>query len=222
MNLHNPEDSHHMQTNTLRSFSLHSLIFAGLIGLSGCIAHGQVVASADLDAPHFVFVEPPMLVAIEPGVWVVHDYRAQIFFVGDAYWHVSGGVWYRADFYDGDWLAVSSNKVSMRIRKTDETRYVHFAGDAGAKRKQAPPMHAAAQHGGPPGQRDDPGLGLGHDDSPGGDPGHSDKPQGDPGHSNKPQGDPGHSDKPQGDPGHSDKPQGQAKQDKGKGKESRP
>lgn len=193
-----------MHTNTNRSLALHSLIFAGLIGLSGCIAHGQVVASADLDAPHFVFVEPPMLVAVEPGVWVVHDYRAQIFFVGDAYWHVSGGVWYRADFYDGDWLAVSSIRVSSRIRKIDETRYVHFAGDAGAKRKQAPPMHAAAQHGGPPGQRNDPGLGLGRDDSPG----HSEATSG---HG----GDPGHSNKAQGDSGHSDKAQGQGKQGKG-------
>jgi hypothetical protein len=205
-----------MQTNTTRSFALRSLIFSSLIGLSGCIAHGHVVASADVDAPHFVFVEPPMLVAVEASVWVVHDYRAQIFFVGDAYWHVSAGVWYRADYYDGNWLVVSSIQVPIRIRTIDETRYVHFAGDAGAKRKQAPPMHAAAQHGGPPGQRNEPGLGRGHDDSPG----NSGKAQGDPGNSGKPQGDPGNSDKPQGNPGHSGKPQGQGKP--GKGKAPRP
>jgi hypothetical protein len=187
-----------MLTNTNRSLVLRPLIFAGLIGLAGCIAHGHVVASADVDTPHFVFVEPPMLVTIEPGVWVVHDYRAQIFFVGDAYWHLSGGVWYRADFYDGDWIAVSTIQVPLRIRNIDETRYVHFVGDAGAERKQAPPEHAAAQHGGTPGQRDEPGLRLGHDDKK---PGHAEA-------------DPGHDDA----PGHSGKAPGQAKQSKGKGK----
>jgi hypothetical protein len=175
-------------------FALRSLLFAGLIGLSGCIAHGHAVAGAELDAPHFVFVEPPMLVAVGPGVWVVHDYRAQIFFVGDAYWHVSGGVWYRADVYDGDWVAVSSIQVPVRIRNIDEARYVHFAGDAGAERKQAPPAHAAAQHGGPPGQRDEPGLRRGHDE-----PGHSDDAA-------------GHG----GGPGHSDEAPAQAKQRKAK------
>jgi hypothetical protein len=173
-----------MLNNTNRSFALRPLIFAGLLGLAGCIAHGQVVAGADLDAPHFVFVEPPILVTVEPGVWVVRDYRAQIFFVGDAYWHVSGGVWYRADFYDGTWIAVSNIKVPLQIRSIDEARYVHFEGEAGAERKQAPPAHAAAQHGGPPGQRDEPGLRLGHDDAPGrseATPGHDDAP----GHSGK-------------------------------------
>jgi hypothetical protein len=128
-----------MLNNTNRSFALRPLIFAGLLGLAGCIAHGQVVAGADLDAPHFVFVEPPMLVAIQPGVWVVRDYRAQIFFVGDAYWHVSGGVWYRADFYDGGWIAVSTVKVPLQIRSIDEARYVHFEGEAGAARRARSP-----------------------------------------------------------------------------------
>lgn len=108
-----------------------------------------------------------MLVAIQPGVWVVHDYHAQVFFVGDAYWHVSGGVWYRADVYDGGWVAVSTVSVPIRIRHIDERRYVHFEGDADAERKQALPKHAAAKHGGPPGHRDEPGLRLGHDDEPG-------------------------------------------------------
>jgi hypothetical protein len=153
-----------MKPSTNRRLSmLRSLAVAGLLGLGGCVAHGHIVAYADASPPHFTFVDPPMLVTVAPGVWVVHDYHAQILFTGGAYWHLSGGTWYRAEFYDGDWIAVATIRVPLQIRHIEERRYVYFKGEAGAELEQAPPAHAAAQHGGPPGQRDEPGLRRGHD-----------------------------------------------------------
>jgi hypothetical protein len=195
-----------MKPNTNCSVMLRSLAVAGLLALGGCVAHGHVVAHAD--APHFVFVDPPVLVTIAPGVWVVHDYHAQIFFVGDAWWHLSGGVWYRAASYDGDWVAVAAIRVPVEIRGIDERRFVYFEGEPGAESKKAPPAHAAAKHGGPPGHRDEPGLRRGQsDDGPGnsGDAKGHDEPKG--------QDEPGNS----GDAKGHDEP-GKDKPGKGKGK----
>jgi hypothetical protein len=156
---------------------------------AGCAAHAQVYAEAE--AP-VVFVEPPTLVAIEPDVWVVSDYDYAVYYVGGFYWVQRDNVWRRARSYDSGWAVVEVSIVPTVIVHRHHDAYIRYRGAANAQTRRAPreharseperrpPDHAAAQHGGPPGYQDSPGLGnerrvqdgehggpLDHHDTPG-------------------------------------------------------
>jgi hypothetical protein len=135
-----------------------------LLGGAGCVAHAQAGASAGADAP-VVFTSEPTLVEVESGVWVVRDSDQPVYFVGDEYWVVRDGVWYRAHSYDEGWVRVEVNVVPAVIVHRDHRMYVRYHGAATAQTRPAPrrhggdhhgpPEHAAEAKGGPPGQ--DPG-----------------------------------------------------------------
>jgi hypothetical protein len=143
---------------------------------AGCVGRASAGAYAEVEAP-VVFVEPPTLVLIDSGVWVVRDYEYSVYYYSDFYWVYRGGVWYRSHAYDRGWATVEVDVVPSFVVHRDHRAYVHYRGSARAQtrvaargggytspepepaRKDGPPGHAAAQHGGPPGQQDPPGVG---------------------------------------------------------------
>ena len=116
-------------------------VFAVMIGAgalcAGCVAHAQVGATAESDPP-VVFAEPPTLVAVDGGVWVVRDSDYATYYVDDDYWVFRDGVWYRSHTYDGHWVVAEVGIVPVVIVHRDSARYVHFRGEAGARTRRAP------------------------------------------------------------------------------------
>jgi len=44
------------------------------------------------------------LIEVSPGVEVVADVDAPIFFADDLYWWMNGGIWYQSTWYGGGWV----------------------------------------------------------------------------------------------------------------------
>jgi hypothetical protein len=150
----------------------------------GCVAHAQAGAYGDANAP-VSFTSPPMLVEIEPDIWVVRDHERAVYYTSGYYWVNRDDVWYRAQAYDEGWVRVEANTVPSTIAARDHRAYVSYRGPETARTRRAPrehlasepspkrghddnrdhdnkggpPDHAADQHGGPPGQNAVPGLG---------------------------------------------------------------
>src|SRR5262245_16565382 len=126
----------------MRTFFLTSLMLTALCtGLAGCFpvvvgTRARVSVGGEL-------------ALVEPGVWVVADYPHAVYFVDDAYWWWSDGVWYRSRRYDGGWVRVGLDVVPVRVRGLDHKKYRYYV-DRG---HHGPPA-------GPPGHRD------GDDDGP--------------------------------------------------------
>jgi hypothetical protein len=96
---------------------------ACLLG-SGCVARAR--AGAVVTGPAIEFYEPPPLVAVDAGVWVVEDYPVTVYYHDDAYWYYEGGVWYRRARWDGVWVTADVNVVPTIIVQRDHRRYVHY------------------------------------------------------------------------------------------------
>ncbi len=103
---------------------------------AGCVVRARAGASYDPGPP--VFVEPPTLVAVDSGVWVVRDSDYPVYYVDDTYWVYRDSVWYRSRYYDRDWVTVQGNVVPTPIVRRDHNVYVHFHGEAGARTQIAP------------------------------------------------------------------------------------
>jgi hypothetical protein len=84
------------------------------------------------------YVEPPTLVAVDSGVWVVRDSDYPVYYVDDQYWVYRDNVWYRSRYYDRDFVTVQVNVVPTPIVRRDHHAYVHFRGEAGAQTQIAP------------------------------------------------------------------------------------
>jgi hypothetical protein len=106
----------------------------------GC-AHAQAKPSGTLepDAPVF-FTEPPTLVAVDCGVWVVEDSERATYYVDDHYWAFKDGAWYRSSSWDRGWAVVLFHVVPGVISSRTHELYVHYH-DALAL-KQPAPRHA--------------------------------------------------------------------------------
>jgi hypothetical protein len=148
---------------------------------TGCVAHAQAGAIGDANAP-VTFQAPPTLVEIESDVWVVQSYDRAVYYVSGFYWVDADGTWWRAQSYDEGWSRTDKSTVPSSIANRDHRAYVNYRGPETARTRPAPrehlasepspgrghdnkddkggpPDHAAAQHGGPPGQNEVPGLG---------------------------------------------------------------
>jgi|HubBroStandDraft_1064217.scaffolds.fasta_scaffold02737_7 hypothetical protein len=69
-----------------------------------CVARAEVVVPADAAAPApppVVFVDPPVLVTVEPGVWVVQDSDYPVYPVDDSYSVYRGNIGYSSQSYRG-------------------------------------------------------------------------------------------------------------------------
>jgi hypothetical protein len=144
----------------------------------GCVASAQVGAQGAADAP-VSFTSQPTLVEVGPDIWVVRDYDRAVYYTSGSYWVHREGTWWRAQAYDGSWARTEASAVPPAIASRDHQAYVNYRGSETARTRPAPrehlasedspgrkrdnkgnpPDHAAAQHGGPPGQNDVPGLG---------------------------------------------------------------
>jgi len=147
----------------------------------GCVAHAQAGAIGEADAP-VTFKSPPTLVEIDSDVWVVQNHERAVYYTSNFYWVYRDGIWWRAQSYDEGWTRIDASTVPPAVASRDHKTYVNYRGPETARTRPAPrehlasepspghghdskdnkggpPDHAAAPHGGPPGQNDVPGLG---------------------------------------------------------------
>jgi hypothetical protein len=125
-----------------RSVLIVSLPLLGALS-AGCVVRARAGVTSDPAPP--VFVEPPTLVAVDSGVWVVRDADYPVYYVDDEYWVVRDGVWYRSRYYDRDWVTVQPTVVPAPIVRRDHNVYVHFRGEAGAQTRVAPRAHEVVE-----------------------------------------------------------------------------
>ena len=85
--------------------------------LAGCAATGG----------DQVQVASPELVPVQPGVQVVADADAPLFFADGYYWLFRHGSWLRSDTYRGGFAQVDANLVPMQVRSIPSpAAYVHY------------------------------------------------------------------------------------------------
>jgi hypothetical protein len=122
-----------------RNVLLLSLPLLGALS-AGCVVRARAGATYDPGPPPPppAYVEPPTLVAVDSGVWVVRDSDYPTYYVNDEYWVYRDDVWYRSRYYDRDWVTVQVNVVPAPIVRRDHRVYVHFRGEAGAQTQIAP------------------------------------------------------------------------------------
>lgn len=89
-----------------RTFSLAGALVALSVAGSGCVVSGSVRSSA--------YVEPPSMVLVEPGVYVVADYDRPVFYNSGYYWLYSDGYWMRSYTYSGGFVRVRSVPYGVR------------------------------------------------------------------------------------------------------------
>jgi hypothetical protein len=83
------------------------------------------------------YVRDPALVYVSPGVEVVADWDAPVFFSDGAYWYWDNGLWYRSAYLGGERIRV--NYVPPTISRIDRpSRYVHYRPEVSVRRRPAP------------------------------------------------------------------------------------
>jgi hypothetical protein len=76
--------------------------------------------------PTVRFEVAPPIVEVQPGVFVVHDYDEEVFFVDGRYWmRWNDGRWYRANDYRGGWVAAEPRAVPAPLVRTPPGYYKH-------------------------------------------------------------------------------------------------
>jgi len=123
-----------------RNALLLSLPLLGALS-AGCAVRAGVGATYDPGPPPPpppANVEPPTLVAVDSGVWVVRDSDYPTYYIDDQYWVYRDNVWYRSRYYDRDFVTVQVNVVPAPIVRRDHRAYIHFRGEAGAQTQIAP------------------------------------------------------------------------------------
>ena len=113
------------------------LIGAAAVGDVGCVARARAGVYAEASPP-IVFVEPPTLIEIDGGVWVVRDYDYPVYYYRSAYWAYHGDVWYRSETYDGGWSRMDVDIVPIVIVRRNHSAYVHYHGEATARTRVGP------------------------------------------------------------------------------------
>ena len=152
----------------MRNRLITGTIALGAVALmAGCTAHARAGGYAEAEAP-VVFVDEPILVFVEPGIWVVRDYDYAVYYVDGYYWVYRSSIWYRSRSYARGWATVEVTVVPRLVMSRNHETYVHYHGAANAqtrKAPQAPDDHdrsERADHGnGPPGQDKDKAHGNG-------------------------------------------------------------
>ena len=105
-------------------------------GLCGCAGTGEVEYGGG------VAVASPDLVEVEPGVQVLADADAPVFYSDGAYWEYRDGLWFRSGYYDRGFARVDVNYVPVRIRTIDNPRaYVHYRRHEGRGYARPAPVY---------------------------------------------------------------------------------
>ena len=112
-----------------RTFSLAGALVALFVAGSGCVVSGSVRSSA--------YVEPPSMVLIEPGVYVVADYDRPVFYTSGYYWLYTDGYWMRSYTYSGGFVRVRSVPYGVR-RIHRPYAYVRYRPQGRVRHYRAP------------------------------------------------------------------------------------
>jgi len=90
-------------------------------------ALGACAGTGDVEYGGEVAVASPDLVEVQPGVQVIADADAPIFYSDGFYWEYNDGMWMRSPYYNRGFARVDVNYVPVRIRTIDNPRvYVHY------------------------------------------------------------------------------------------------
>ncbi len=117
---------------------LSGVLFASVV--AGCAGTGEVEYGGG------VAVQSPDLVEVEPGVQVLADADAPVFYSDGAYWEYRDGMWYRSGYYDRGFARVDVNYVPVRIRSIDNPRaYVHYRRHEGRGYARPAPYYRQPQ-----------------------------------------------------------------------------
>jgi hypothetical protein len=114
-----------------RSLSLAGALVALSVAGSGCVVSGSVRSSA------YVESEPPDMVLVEPGVYVLADYDRPVFYTNGYYWLYSDGYWLRSYSYGGGFVRVRAVPYGVR-RIHRPYAYVRYRPTARARYYRAP------------------------------------------------------------------------------------
>ncbi len=107
--------------------------FAAALLVAGCGVRYR--ATARVTPPS------PMLVQVQPGVWVVSQYDVPVFWSDGAYWRWSGGVWYRSSWLGG-WTPVGYATVPRAVARIDRPgRYRDYRVPRGVTVRPVPRAH---------------------------------------------------------------------------------
>jgi hypothetical protein len=88
-------------------------------------ASSETPTATTTAAPSSTPEATPDLVEAAPGVQVIADYDAPVFFNGGRYWRHNDGGWYSSSIYTGGWeLQASPPSVIVNIDRPE--RFVHY------------------------------------------------------------------------------------------------
>jgi hypothetical protein len=111
---------------------LGAIIAGSLSAGSGCTARTQVHGHAYVETT-------PTLVAVGPGLWVVEDHDASVFYNDGYYWRNIDGVWYRSSIHTGAWVRVNRRVIPRTIVRVDRPHaYRHYHARPGVRVKHGP------------------------------------------------------------------------------------
>lgn len=100
-----------------------ALLLATLLG--ACSFSGEVDYARD------VTVTSPRLVVVSPGVQVVEDANAPLFYVNGFYWLYRDAAWLRSDSYRGGFARVDYATVPHELRAIEQPQlYAHYRENA--------------------------------------------------------------------------------------------
>jgi hypothetical protein len=117
---------------------LSKMLVALTLGLGGGAATaGEGILLTGGDAVFTLSLPPilPPLIVIQPGVSVVRDVNAEVFYANGYYWSRRDQSWYRAHDHKGSWARVDSRNVPVVIRDSPPGRYKNYKGEKHEKEK---------------------------------------------------------------------------------------
>lgn len=91
-------------------------LLASLLLVTACAGTATYSATATVDTPE--------LVEVEPGVQVIYDYDEPVFYSDNYYWRNDGGRWYRSSYHNRGWVAY---EAPSRVRTVSvRANYRHY------------------------------------------------------------------------------------------------
>ena len=109
-----------------RLLILLALTTGAVVAGAGCNGRGTVAYTASGG-----YYSQPSLAYVAPGVYVVEDYGAPVFYSNNRYWRYDNGRWYRSRYYDRGYTywarppraVLSIDRPYAYVRYRSPTRY---------------------------------------------------------------------------------------------------
>lgn len=98
------------------------------LALLPTLALAQVSVQVNVPTPAIRFESQPATVEIQPGIHVVPHYGDEVFYTSGYWWLRTGGYWYRADSYNGNWLAMQPGWVPFPLTQIPVGQYRYYGG----------------------------------------------------------------------------------------------